>query len=152
MNDVYRDKLDIIELFNRYAAALDRRAWGDLAKLYTPDVTAEQPVGSPPLKGQDKIVAMISAAIDYLGPTHHMLGNYIVDVDGDHAEASCYVRGYHAGNAKHAGKFEETLGRLSAKLERTPGGWRFAAFYEYIDLMLGTTEVFNPDLMPGAAS
>ena len=100
--------------------ALDERQWGEMAKLYTPDATAEQPEGHPLLKGPKAIVAMISAAIDWLGPTHHALSNYIVSVDGDRAEASCYVRGYHAGAREHADKFEETLGRLSAQpLART---------------------------------
>src|SRR5579883_3123757 len=138
MSDPYRDKLDIMELFNRYAAALDRRQWAELMTFYTPDARAEQPVGSPALVGPQAIVGMISKALDYLGPTHHVLSNYIVTVDGDRAEASCYVRGYHAGSGKHADKFEETLGRLAAKLVRTGEGWRFAAFLEHIDLMLGT--------------
>ena len=67
---------------------------------------------------------MIRAAIDWLGPTHHLLGNYVVELDGDRAEASCYVRGYKAGRGEHADKFVETLGKLSAKLVRTPpGSW-----------------------------
>jgi ketosteroid isomerase-like protein len=148
MRDIQHDRIAIIELFNRYAAALDERRWDDLAKLYLPDARAEQPVGSPPLIGPKAIVGMIGAAIDYLGPTHHMLGNYVVSVDGDRADASCYVRGYHMGRGPHADKFEETLGRLAAKLVRTPEGWRIAQFFEHIDLMLGTTEIFNPDLMP----
>jgi ketosteroid isomerase-like protein len=149
MNDEYRDRLDIIDVFNRYAAALDERRWDRLAELYTPDATAEQPAGSPLLKGPEAIVAMISAAIDWLGPTHHLLSNYIVESNGDRAEASCYVRGYHAGRGEHADKFEETLGKLSAKLVRTPEGWRFVSFVEHITLMLGTTEIFNPNLLPG---
>src|SRR5262249_6794881 len=112
MSDAYRDRLDIIELFNRYAAALDDRTWDQLRQFYTPDATAEQPQGSPLLVGPEAIVGMISAAIDWLGPTLHLLSNYIVTVDGDRAEASCYVRGYHAGRGEHADKFQETLGRL----------------------------------------
>jgi ketosteroid isomerase-like protein len=149
MNDVYRDRLDIIELFNRYAAALDDRRWDELAKLYMPDATAEQPEGSPLLVGPEVIVGMISAAIDWLGPTMHHLGNYIVTVDGDRAKASCYVRGFHAGRGEHAGKSQETLARLSTTLVRTPDGWRFSSFVERIIHMLGSTEIFNPDLMPG---
>ena len=149
MTDAYRDKLDIIELFNRYAAAMDEKNWDALSALYIPDATAEQPIGAPVLKGRKAIVGMIGAAIDWLGPTHHMLGNYIVSVDGDRAEGSCYVRGHHAGAREHAGKWQETLGKLSAKLVRTPEGWRFAAFFEEITVSLGTSEIFNPALMPG---
>lgn len=148
MNDVSRDRLDIMEVFNRYAAAMDERRWDHMINLYTPDATAEQPEGSAMLRGPDEIVTMISTAIEWLGPTHHILSNYIVDVDGDRATASCYVRGYHAGAREHAEKFEETLGRFSAKLLRTTEGWRFTSFVEHITLMLGTTEIFNPNMRP----
>jgi ketosteroid isomerase-like protein len=150
MHDVYRDRMDITEVFSRYAAALDERRWDRLAELYTPEATAEQPAGSPLLVGPEAIVDMISTAIDWLGPTHHSLSNHICEVDGDQATASCYVRGYHAGRGEHADKFEETLGRFSAKLARTPEGWRFTSFVEHITLMIGSTEIFNPSLLPGA--
>jgi hypothetical protein len=150
MNDAYRDKLDIIELFNRYAACLDERRWDRMVKLYTADATAEQPEGSPLLHGPEAIVGMIGTALDWLGPTHHALSNHIVEVAGDRAEASCYVRGYHAGAREHADKAQETLGKLSAKLVRTTEGWRFAEFLEQITLSLGSPEIFNPNLMPSA--
>jgi hypothetical protein len=152
MPDAYHDKLDIIELFNRYAEALDQRAWDRLRGLYTPNATAEQPEGAPLLEGPDAIVGMIGPAIDWLGPTHHSLSNYIVEVDGDRAQASCYVRGYHAGAREQADKAQETLGRLSARLVRTPQGWRFDHFLEQIMLSLGSPEVFKPDLLPAEAS
>ena len=89
---------------------------------------------------------MAELPIDWLGPTHHVLSNYIVDVDGDRASARCYVSGYHAGAREHADKAQETLGRLSAKLVRTPQGWRFAEFLEEMTHSLGSPEVFNPDM------
>ena len=149
MPDTSRDRWDITEVFNRYAAAIDERRWDEMIKLYMPDATAEQPEGSALLKGPEAIIAMISTAIDWLGPTHHSLSNYIVNVDGDRAEASCYVRGYHAGAREHADKFEETLGKLSATLVRTPDGWRISHFVERIMLMLGTTEIFDPNILRG---
>ena len=149
MNDVCRDRLDIVELFNRYAASLDERTWDEMLTLYTPDAIGEHPKGHPPLKGPKAIVGMISTALDWLGPTHHSLSNYIVAVDGDRAEASCYVRGYHAGAREHADKYEETLGKFTATLARTADGWRFTHFVEHITLMLGSTEIFNPNMMNG---
>jgi ketosteroid isomerase-like protein len=141
--------LDIADVFNRYAAALDDKRWDRLAELYTPDATAEHPEGSPPLIGPAAIVAMISSALDWLGPTLLSLTNHVAAICGDHADASCYVRAYHAGRGEHADEFEETLGRFSAKLVRTPNGWRFTHFVERIIAILGTTEIFNPSLLPG---
>jgi ketosteroid isomerase-like protein len=142
VGDTTSDRLDIMELFSRYAAVLDERRWDEMTDLYTPDVVAEQPEGTPPLRGPAAIVQMVSAAIDWLGPTHHSLSNFIIEVDGDRAK----VRGYHAGAREHADKFEETLGKFTATLVRTPDGWRFNSFIEHIVLMLGTTEIFNPNL------
>jgi SnoaL-like domain len=149
MPDVYRDKLDIMETFSRYCLALDERGWDWMPSLYMPDVVAWHPEGHPPLHGPAAIVGLIGKALDWLGPTHHSVSNFIIDIAGDRAEARCLFRGHHQGARKHADKYEETLGHFAATLVRTPDGWKFSRFVEHMTIMLGTAEIFNPELAGG---
>src|SRR5262249_23407908 len=74
MSDDSRDRLDIMDVFNRYALATDRHDWDLMERLFLPDVVATLPVVGE-IKGAKPLVAAVKAAIERLGPTHHMLGN-----------------------------------------------------------------------------
>jgi hypothetical protein len=58
---------------------------------------------------------------------HHQTGNYVVQVDGDGATASCY------GTATHYKPQEEMrltylVGSYDFHLTRTPSGWKIDSF------------------------
>ena len=141
-----------IDLFNRYAHALDGRAWTALAELFTEDASfsfarslgfgagdAEQ----ASFTGCDQLIAMIRGAIESLSATHHFLSNHVVDVDGDTAEASCYFRAYHAGKGERAHLFEESLGRFDINTVRVGADWKIRRMHEAIMIMLGSADAFG---------
>lgn len=142
-----------IDLFNRYAHALDSRNWPALAALYSEDAVfgfsrslgfgageADRTV----IEGRDELVAMITGSIECLSGTHHLLSNHVIDVDpsGDSAEASAYFRAYHAGKGERAHLFEESLGRFDIKTVRIGSEWKIRWMHENIMIMLGTPDVF----------
>jgi 3-phenylpropionate/cinnamic acid dioxygenase small subunit len=148
------DRQAHIDLYNRYAEALDRRDWKALASLFTPDAVfaARRLLGvgageadAFAIEGRDKLVDTISKIIDSLSATHHMMSNYVVDVaaDGRSAEASCYFRAYHAGAGPRAHLFEESLGRFDLKTVRAGAEWKIRRMDETIMIMLGTPEAFG---------
>ncbi|GAB3159470.1 hypothetical protein GCM10027290_64420 [Micromonospora sonneratiae] len=146
------DRFEIVELFNRYADALDHRRWSDLPDLFTEDVTTEW-FGVHRVDGRDNVVAFISDLVGKVARTHHILGNHRVDVDGDTATASARVRAYHVGAGDRAHLFEESLAGFETRVVRTGTGWRFSHFAEPLYVMLGTQEVFglpDPDQATGA--
>lgn len=112
-----------IDLFNRYAHALDGRNWPALAALFTEDGVFgfSRSLGfgageeeQATIEGRDNLVAMITGSIECLSATHHLMSNYVVDVDagGNTAEASAYFRAYHAGKDARAHLFEEIVGKV----------------------------------------
>jgi hypothetical protein len=142
-----------IDIFNRYAHALDARNWKALAALYTEDGVfsfarslgvgagiAEQAT----IEGRDKLVEMIASQIECLSATHHFMSNYVVDLDpgGEAAEASAYFRAYHAGRGERAHLFEESLGRFDLKTVKVGSEWKIRRMHENIMIMLGTADVF----------
>ena len=140
------DRQDICDLFIRYANGLDHKRWEDLDDVFTKDASASWLEGQWLQDNRADIVAFISGVLRDL-PTHHLLGNYVVKIDGDKAEASCHVRGHHQGVGDRAHLFQETLGKFGARAERRNGVWRFVYFTETMLTMNGTFEALGD--LPG---
>ncbi len=143
-----------IDLFNRYAHALDGRDWRALAALFTPDGSfgfarslgfGGGEADRTSVAGREAVVAMISGAIESLSATHHLITNHVVDLGADDASAaaSCYFRAYHAGKGERAHLFEESLGRFDIRTVRIGADWKIGAMHETIMIMLGTVEAFG---------
>jgi ketosteroid isomerase-like protein len=135
------DREAITVLFNSLANALDRKDWDAYGALFLEDATCDFTKDFH-RKGRTQIVAFCRHAVDSCGPTHHMLGNHTATVKGDTADAACHFRAYHAGRDAKAHLFEESLGIFTARVKRTPDGWRFSYLDENIMIMLGTPDVF----------
>jgi hypothetical protein len=136
------DRVEILDLFNEYADALDFKDWGRLQHLFTPDVKTLW-FGQYQVDGRDQVIRFISDLVGKVGRTHHMVSNFRVTFDGETAVASVRVKAYHVGVGEKEGLFEESLGTFEASVARTPEGWRFTRFDEGLFVMLGTQEVFG---------
>ena len=141
-----------IDLFNRYAHALDGRDWDALARLFTGDASfsfarslgfGAGEADKASIEGRDQLVAMIRGAIESMSATHHLLSNHVVDAEGESASASCYFRAYHAGQGERAHLFEESLGRFDIATVRVGADWRIRRMHENIMIMLGSADAFG---------
>ena len=118
------DRLAIMDLLCRYARGIDRCDLETLLALWWPGGTADfgQGVGD----AGDWARATV-AALRTMLRTQHMLGNMIIDLDGDRAAAETYCRAYHELETE-AGRIEMIVGgRYLDRLERRSGVWRIAA-------------------------
>jgi hypothetical protein len=116
------DRLAVIELFHRYAVAIDTRNWTAFRRLFTDDVVAE-------FDGNRAWTDLETWARDFekshaeMAGTQHVITNEIVDLDGDRAHAIFYgsVRfcmPKELANDRQAGVWYDD------DLVRTPNGWR----------------------------
>ena len=150
--DVLVARAELVELFNRYADALDSKQWDMLEGFYADDAVGEfrMDAESPPLvlNGAAAIVGFARQMIS--SPelvTHHMLGNFSAAIEDDTAEAKVYMRNHHAGVGPRAGQFQESLGTFSGRFERTPEGWLCTWWEERIFHHLGDgAELFAPEM------
>lgn len=76
----------------RYAQAVDRRDWAQLATLFTEDAAVEGPGFTLP--GRDAILAGMRQ-LDHYRTTQHHVHNQLVNVDGDVASAETYCIANH---------------------------------------------------------
>ena len=94
------DRDAIVEVVNRYSYSLDERDWDSLDQVFTADAVGRY--GGQALNGRAAIVASIRSFLDGCGPSQHLLGNHIVELDGDQAIARCKARVYHYGAGERA--------------------------------------------------
>ena len=85
------ERSGVVDVSIRYAQAVDERDWELLAGVFTRDVEVSYSSGNH-VEGRDAVVAQVRAALEGCGPTQHLIGNHVVELDGDRARSSCYVR------------------------------------------------------------
>jgi SnoaL-like domain len=113
------DRAALTDLAHRLGRWLDGRADGDPARLFTEDVRASTPGGE--VRGRAAVVAQ--ARRNHEVPTHHLLGNVLVDVEGDVAEVLANVTAHFVRAAGGADGPTELGGRYVLGAERRDGRW-----------------------------
>jgi hypothetical protein len=114
------DRIEIHELLNGYALAIDTWDWDLLGRVFTEDAVADfTSVGryvkdESTLRGLDDIVTWYEAALEPFRGVMHFMTNHRVEIDGDTARASCYM---HVMNMGMGGIYETDC-------VRTGAGWR----------------------------
>lgn len=120
-NTLIADRIEIADLFTRFARLLDEKRWEDADTVFTDDVEGHSP-RSGEIRGIDKLVGYMRQTEVEGEHTQHMTTDLLVDVNGDQAAASAnsLVYFYRDGQAPHL-----TSGlRLACVAVRTPAGWR----------------------------
>ena len=119
----FADHLEIQKVINLYAYSLDRKQWSALENVFTEDAVADF-VGFGTCEGRQAIADFVSSVLNKCAVTQHLLGNIDIDVDGDQAQATCYLEALHVGLGKYASETLTVWGEYSDKLVRTANGWR----------------------------
>jgi hypothetical protein len=77
------DRSEITELVNRLGVWLDEKRWDEARSILTEDATAKTPGGS--VAGVEQLAQQ--ARQNHVVPTHHVITNVLIDLDGDRATA-----------------------------------------------------------------
>jgi hypothetical protein len=119
------ERSGVVDVSIRYALALDERDWELLAGVFTPDAEVYYSSGNH-VQGRDAVVAQVRAALEGCGPTQHLLGNHVVEFDGDRARSRCYVRAFAAGapDSRWAGHTYELFAVYRDELVRSADTWQ----------------------------
>jgi 3-phenylpropionate/cinnamic acid dioxygenase small subunit len=117
------DRLDIADLFTRFALLLDERRWDDFATVFADDVVLHSPRGGE-LRGIQQLVDFVRRSEVRGEDTQHTQSDLLVEHDGDRAavSANSVVYYFRDGRAPHQ------IGglRSTSTVMRTPAGWRIA--------------------------
>ena len=131
-------RTEVLDALYRLQSAIDRRDWSHIGRTFLPDATGYG------VTGVDRIVRQMRDHLDGCGPTQHLLGNPVVDLDGEGATVHAYARVYHVGAGTKEGSFFDCLGNYTDRWVRTPDGWRLQHRRFAMRITVGDFDVLQP--------
>lgn len=121
--DALIDKQSISELIMRMARAIDRCDAALLGALFHPDATDDH--GSYQGSAAD-FIPWVMAVLGTMERTQHMIGNILIELDGDFAASETYFNAHHVIAKDGAEVLMVAAGRYLDRFERRDGAWKFA--------------------------
>lgn len=123
-------KQDITELIYLYMRGLDRRDDTLLKSLFTADAWCEYGIMN---SSANAFIDFALQALQGHVANQHMVGNILLEVEGDEAFGEVYFNAYHKIAVE--GGFEDMLiaGRYLDRYQRSADGWKFAYRSEVVD-------------------
>ena len=124
-----------------FAQAMDNRDWPAFDKLTIDNIDADLGLG---LKaGRGEMVGTIRRYLDGCGVTQHLLGNVLIDVDGDKASSQAYVCDMHLGKGDNQQMTFHTLGLYTDQWQKIDGQWLMTQRIKDNRATVGSMDVFN---------
>ncbi|MEY8015969.1 nuclear transport factor 2 family protein [Mycobacterium servetii] len=136
------DERDVERALTKLARAMDDRDWAAMAEILAAD--AQGDFGAGRLHGSAAIIEMIRGFLDNCGPTQHLLGNVVIDVDGNTATSRAYIHDVHlSADANPSARFY-TLGDYRDTWQRcSDGAWCLTERVKFNRAHVGSLDVFG---------
>lgn len=136
---VLLDERAMYRTLYKLAELMDECDWGQLSEVFADDATGDFGEGPMDRAG---IEASYRRYLGACGPTQHLLGNVVIDVDGDRASSRCYVRDVHQGKPPSSHLTFYSPGQYLDQWIRTAEGWRISHRTKRNLMQIGSMEVF----------
>ncbi|PXX01615.1 nuclear transport factor 2 family protein [Mycolicibacterium moriokaense] len=139
MTDLRQDQAQIGDVLIRYATGIDQRDWDLFRTCWTPDVVADYgEIGE--FRGIDAITDFMVASHLAMGPTHHRLTNFAINVgvggDDDWAEVRSYVHAVLIAVPGDSSSWIDVVGHYDDRFIRMADGWRISHRAAYMARMM----------------
>jgi hypothetical protein len=116
------DRSEITELVHRLGVWLDDKRLDEARSILTEDATAKTPGGS--VAGVDRLAQQ--ARQNHVVPTHHVITNVLIDLDGDRATVGANLIATFVSGPDGSGPHFQLGERYRFEAIRTPDGWRLS--------------------------
>ena len=141
------DKLAVAECVYRYATGVDTRDWAMYRSLFADEVEfdfSSYGPGRPPVTmTADDWVAGLKPLFGGLAATQHMMSNPLVELKGDTAQITMYVRAHHVLDPGDPESFYTVGGFYRNRLVRERSSWKLAAVKLSVTWRLGHPEIMD---------
>jgi hypothetical protein len=137
------DRLAIVDVVTKMFVYTDQLRWADLlAEVFTAKVDFDGGFGGPVgVRPAADIVGDWQTGLSDLDGLHHQSGNYLVDLDGDHAAIHADAIAVHVKNDATQGKTRTFVGSYAVGAERTAAGWRVNRFHYHLKVIDGNADL-----------
>ena len=124
------DRLEIQELLIRYSHCVDTHDWDGWEQVFTDDAVIDYTEMGGPRGSVKETRAFLESTMPMFSSTQHMLGNTVLELDGDEARARTICHNPMVLDAE--GKPHIFVCGLWYRdlIVRTPDGWRIKDRYE----------------------
>jgi len=120
------DERQIIRGLGLFARILDQKRWNDLQDVFATDLTFNYGLGEE--AGIDALERNMRRYLDQCGPTQHLIGSVIVDMEGseggNEATSRAYVQARHQRRDDPLGPIFDTTGEYIDRWRNGDDGWR----------------------------
>ncbi|WP_422106325.1 nuclear transport factor 2 family protein [Winogradskyella sp.] len=133
-----KNKINIQETISKMFVNSDNRNWTKVEAQFAPKVTLNYAsmTGNPAVEVSPKdITSGWKTVLPGFTFTHHQIGNFITEVNGDKAHSYCYGTATHYLDDDN-GNVWTVIGSYDFDLEKIDGNWRITAMtfnYKYQD-------------------
>lgn len=144
------DKNDCVELVHKLARAIDRCDADLVGQVFHPDATDDH--GG--FKGTaNDFVPWVMEVLKGMRRTQHIIGNVLIETDGDRAQGESYFIAHHVLPGEEGERFMVAAGRYLDRFERRDGAWRIAhrhAVYDW-STVAGASDIWDRAALPDYA-
>jgi len=130
LNEILHRNL-ITETITLLFVRTDQRDWPGVRACFADQVLFDMTSmtgGKPALTAADQIVAMWTEGLKPLEAVHHQIGNILIELSGDEADASCYgIASHYLPNPTHANT-RVFVGSYNLHLVWQQSRWRIDGF------------------------
>jgi hypothetical protein len=117
------DEREIRGQLARFARLLDGKHHDRIEEVFADEVGFDYGIGGEQA-GIEALRALFRHFLDSCGPTQHLIGSILVELDGDSAVSHSYVQARHQKPGDTIGAVLDTNGDYVDRWERKPQGWR----------------------------
>ena len=124
------DRMEITDLVNRVAVAVDSRDWEGVRSCFADEVEVDYTSlngGAPATVRADDLVAGWRGGLSGFEATQHIVTNHVIAIEGDEATCRAYVHATHLLAARFGDPLWKVAGSYTYRLQRTPVGWKARA-------------------------
>ena len=141
------DKLAVAECLYRYATGVDTRDWAMYRSLFADEVEVDfssYGPGRPAVTmAADDWVGGLKPLFEGLAATQHMMSNPLVELAGDSAQITMYVRAHHVLDPEEPESYYTVGGYYRNRLVRERGIWRLVRVNLNVTWRLGHPEIME---------
>jgi hypothetical protein len=133
------ERTRMTDVITRLFVGTDNRDWETVKACFAPTVRFDMSslgAGEAQDLSPEDIVEMWDAGLKPLTAIHHQVGNFLVDINGDKADASCYGIAIHYLPNKTNENTRTFVGSYDLSLVKDDDQWRICGFafnLKYID-------------------
>ena len=141
------DKLAVAECVYRYATGVDTRDWALYRSLFADEIEIDfssYGPGQPAVTmAADDWVAGLKPLFGGLAATQHMMSNPLVELEGDSAEITMYVRAHHVFDPEDPESYYTIGGYYRNRLVCEGGDWKLVRVHLNVSWRLGHPEIMD---------